>query len=169
MKINAGENVSNNSIKKLYVDEAGMATFLCPKCGDSRKQSVVKYRDHIGPVRMSCVCGNDSEVKLEFRKFFRKDTELEGLYYRTTPEGHWGKMIVRNLSMPGCRFEMIKKDPLARGEEIKIQFTLDNSRKSIIKKKAVISEVEGRSVGCRFLELPGYIDSELGFYLRNTK
>jgi hypothetical protein len=118
---------------------------------------------------MSCVCGNDSEVKLEFRKFFRKDTELEGLYYRTTPEGHWGKMIVRNLSMPGCRFEMIKKDPLARGEEIKIQFTLDNSRKSIIKKKAVISEVEGRSVGCRFLELPGYIDSELGFYLRNTK
>ena len=166
MKMTAGENVSDNSIKKLYVDEAGMVTFLCPKCGDSRKQSVVKYRDHIGSVRMSCVCGYDSEVELEFRKFFRKDTELEGLYFRTTPEGHWGKMIVRNLSMVGCRFEMIRKDPLAVGEEINVQFTLDNPRSSIIRKKAVISEVEGRSVGCRFYELPGYIDSELGFYLR---
>ena len=164
--MNAGENVSNNSIKKLYVDEAGMVTFLCSKCGNSWKQPVVKYRDHVGSVKLSCVCGYDSEVNIEFRKFFRKDTELEGIYYRTTPEGHWGKMIVRNLSVLGCRFEMIRKDPLAAGEEIKMQFTLDNPRKSIIKKKAIISEVVGSSVGCRFSEPPGYIDSELGFYLR---
>ncbi|MGZ3636113.1 MAG: PilZ domain-containing protein [Syntrophales bacterium] len=167
--MSAGENVSNNSIKKLYVDEAGMVTFLCSKCGNSRKQSVVKYRDQVGSVRLNCICGYDSEVKLEFRRFFRKDTELEGIYYRTTPAGHWGKMIVRNLSLLGCRFEMIKKDPLAAGEEIKIQFTLDNPRKSIIKKNAVTSEVVGNSVGCRFSELPGHIDSELGFYLRNPK
>jgi predicted RNA-binding Zn-ribbon protein involved in translation (DUF1610 family) len=168
MKMNAGEKVSNNSIKKLYVDDAGMVTFLCPKCGDSRKQSVVKYRDHIGSVRMSCICGYDSEVKLEFRKFFRKDTELQGLYYRTTPDGHWGKMIVRNLSMVGCRFEMIRKDPLAEGEEINIQFTLDNPRSSIIRKKAIVSLVEGHSVGCKFCDPPGYIDSEIGFYLRTA-
>jgi len=57
---------------------------------------------------------------------------------------------------------------LAVGEEINIQFTLDNPRSSIIRKKAVISEVEERSVGCKFCELPGYIDSELGFYLRKS-
>jgi hypothetical protein len=62
---------------------------------------------------------------------------------------------------------MIRKDPLAVGEEIKIQFALDDPRSSIIRKKAVVSEVEERSVGCRFYELPGYVDSELGFYLRN--
>jgi hypothetical protein len=28
--------------------------------------------------------------------------------------------------------------------------------------------VEERSVGCKFCELPGYIDSELGFYLRKS-
>ncbi|MGZ3580481.1 MAG: hypothetical protein ACXWMH_06490 [Syntrophales bacterium] len=161
--------MTNNSIKKLYVDEAGMVTFLCPKCGASRKQTVVKHGDHRCSARMSCVCGYDSEVNLEFRKIFRKDTKLEGTYYRTTPEGHWGKMIVRNLSTLGCRFEMIKKGPLAAGEEIKVQFTLDNPRKSIIKKKAIISDVVGSLVGCRFSELPGYIDSELGFYLRNLK
>ena len=158
--------MTNNTVKKLYVDDAGMVTFLCPKCGEVRKQSVEKYRDHIGSISMSCICGNAAEVKLEFRKFFRKETALEGLYFRTTPEGHWGKMIVKNLSMMGCRFEMIRKEPLAGGEEIKIQFTLDNPRSSIITKKAVISEVEGRSVGCKFCEPTGYIDSELGFYLR---
>jgi hypothetical protein len=75
-------------------------------------------------------------------------------------------MIVRNLSMVGCRFEMIRKDPLAEGEEINLQFTLDNPRSPIIRKKAVVSEVEGLSVGCKFCDPPGYIDSELGFYLR---
>ena len=81
--MNSGEKVTNDTVKKLYVDDAGMVTFLCPKCGDSRKQSVEKYRDVTGLTKMSCICGYVSEVKLEFRKFFRKDTELEGLYYRT--------------------------------------------------------------------------------------
>ena len=158
----------NDTVKKLYVDDAGMVTFLCPKCGDSRKQSVEKYRDAVGLTKMICTCGHVSEVKLEFRKFFRKDTELEGFYYRSIPEGHWGKMIVKNLSIFGCRFEMRKKALLGEGEEIEIQFTLDNPRRSIIRKKAIVSAVEGNSVGCKFVELPGHIDSELGFYLRKV-
>lgn len=160
--------MTNNTVKKLYVDDAGMVTFFCPKCGDSRKQSVDKYRDVTGLIKMSCICGNATEVKLEFRKFFRKDTELQGLYYRTTPDGHWAKMIVRNLSMVGCKFEMIRNDLLEEGEEINIQFTLDNPRSPIIRKKAVVSLVEGRSVGCKFCDPPGYIDSEIGFYLRQA-
>jgi predicted RNA-binding Zn-ribbon protein involved in translation (DUF1610 family) len=164
--MDSGEKVTNNTVKKLYVDDAGMVTFLCPKCGDSRKQSVEKCRDVIGLTKMSCICGYVSEVKLEFRKFFRKDTELEGLYYRSIPEGHWGKMIVKDLSILGCRFEMRRKELLGEGEEIKLQFTLDNPRRSIIRKKAIVSEVEGSNVGCKFVDLPGYIDSELGFYLR---
>ena len=168
MKMNAGEKVSNNSIKKLYVDDTGMVTFLCPKCGDSRKQSVEKYRDVTGLIKMSCFCGYVCDVKLEFRRFFRKDTKLEGLYYRTTPDGHWGKMIVRNVSLVGCGFEMIRPCPLVEGEEINIQFTLDNPRSSIIRKKAVVSIVEGLFVGCKFSDPPGYIDSELGFYLRQA-
>jgi predicted RNA-binding Zn-ribbon protein involved in translation (DUF1610 family) len=164
--MDSGEKVTNNTVKKLYVDDAGMVTFLCPKCGDSRKQSVEKSRDVIGLTKMSCICGYVSEVQLEFRKFFRKDTELEGLYYRSIPEGHWGKMIVKDLSILGCRFEMRRKELLGEGEEIKLQFTLDNPRRSIIRKKAIVSEVEGSNVGCKFVDLPGYIDSELGFYLR---
>jgi len=158
--------VTNNNVKKLYVDDDGMVTFLCPKCGDSRKHAVERYRDVTGLVKMGCICGHTSEVKLEFRKHFRKETALEGLYFREVPHEHWAKMIVRNLSIVGCRFEMIKKAPLTVGEDIRVQFTLDNQRHSIIKKKAIVSEVEGASVGCKFMEPPGYIDSELGFYLR---
>ena len=166
--MNSGEKVTNDTIKKLYVDDAGMVTFLCPKCGDPRKQSVEKYRDVTGLTKMSCTCGYVSEVKLEFRKFFRKDTELEGLYYRTIPEGHWAKMVVKNVSILGCRFEMRRRELLGEGEEIKLQFTLDNPRRSIIRKKAIVSEVEGSNVGCKFVDYPGYIDSELGFYLRKV-
>jgi hypothetical protein len=166
MKMDAGEKVINNTVKKLYVDDAGMVPFLCPHCGDSRKRSMDKYRDVPGLIKMSCTCGYTSAVQLEFRKFFRKDTELEGLYYRTILEGHWGKMIVRNLSLTGCGFEMFRKEPLAVGEKIKLEFTLDNPRRSLIRKNAVVSEIGGNHVGCRFVDSPGSIDTELGFYLR---
>jgi len=166
--VNAGKKVTDNTIKRLYVDDAHMVTYLCPKCGESRKQSVDKYKNIAGLIKMSCICGYVSEIKIEFRKFFRKDTELEGFYYKSIPEGHWGKMIIRDLSVVGCRFEMIRKEPLAEGEEIKLQFTLDEPKKSIIRKKAVVSEVQGSHVGCRFSDPPGHIDSELGFYLRRS-
>ena len=164
--MNAGEKVTDNTIKRLYVDDAHMVTYLCPKCGESRKQSVDKYKNVAGLIKMSCICGYVSEIKIEFRKFFRKDTELEGLYYRTILEGHWGKMIVRNLSLTGCGFEMFRKEPLAVGEKIKLEFTLNNPRRSLIRKNAVVSEIGGNHVGCRFVDSPGSIDTELGFYLR---
>ena len=68
--------------------------------------------------------------------------------------------------MGGCGFETLKISTLARGEEIKVEFTLDNIRGSMIKKKAVVVEVAGRYVGCKFSESPGAYDADLGFYMK---
>jgi hypothetical protein len=157
--------VTETAIKKLYVDKDGMVTFVCPKCSESRKESVVQYKDQTGTIKFECKCTNVCEVRLEFRKSFRKETSLDGLYFRTAQPGDWGKMIVNDLSLGGCRFETMKAHLLNRGEEIKLEFVLDNARRSTIKKKAVVFDIEGRSVGCKFSDPPGSIDSELGFYL----
>jgi PilZ domain len=158
--------MTNDTVKKLYVDDHGMVTCHCPKCGESERQSAERFKDIKGPVKIICICGNVYEVMIEFRRFYRKDTKLEGIYQRTSFEGHWGKVIVRNVSSEGCKFELTRKENLAKGEEIKIEFTLDNPRQSLIRKKAIVSVVEGSQVGCKFIEPPGYIDTELAFYLR---
>jgi len=158
--------VTETDIKKLYVDPTGMVTFICPKCGESRKESAEQYKDQTGTIKVECKCSNVYEVQLEFRKSFRKETFLDGLYYRASHSGDWGKMVVRDLSLGGCRFETSKAHLLDLGEEIKLEFVLDDPRRSNIRKKAVVSVVEGRLVGCKFSDPPGSIDSELGFYLR---
>jgi hypothetical protein len=158
--------VTKTDIKKLYVDKDGTATFICPKCGESRKESVEQYKDQTGTINLECKCTNICEVKLEFRRTFRKETSLDGLFFRTSHPGDWGKMIIRDLSLGGCRFETMKTNFLDRGEEIKVEFVLDDVRRSTIRKKAVVFDVEGRNVGCKFSDPPGSIDSELGFYMR---
>jgi len=157
--------VTETAIKKLYVDKEGMVTFICPKCGESRKENVEQYRDQTGYIKIECKCTNICEVQLEFRKAYRKETSLDGLYFRTSHPGDWGKMLVRDLSFGGCRFETLKAHLLDRGEEIKLEFVLDDARRSTIRKKAVVFDIDGRTVGCKFSDPPGGIDSELGFYL----
>jgi hypothetical protein len=158
--------VTETAIKKLYVDKDGVVTFVCPKCSESQRESVAQYKDQTGNIKVECKCSNVYEVQLEFRKSFRKETFLDGLYYRASHPGDWGKMTIRDLSLGGCRFETSKAHLLDLGEEIKLEFVLDDPRRSNIRKKAVVSAIEGRLVGCKFSDPPGSIDSELGFYMR---
>jgi predicted RNA-binding Zn-ribbon protein involved in translation (DUF1610 family) len=155
-------------IKKLYVTADGTVTFICPKCGDARKESVQQYKEHTDPIKINCTCSNIYEVQLEFRKFYRKETRLDGLYFRSSHPDDWGKMVVRNLSVEGCGFETMKKNNLGAGEEIKVEFTLDDHRNSMIRQKAVVLVSEGNFVGCRFSRPPNLVDPDLAFYLRKT-
>ena len=160
--------MTGTNIKKLYVAADDTATFICPKCGAVGKESVQKYKNHKVSMRVECSCSHSYEVQLEFRKFYRKETNLDGLYIRSSNVGDWGKMVVKNLSMGGCGFKTMGACTLVPGEEIKIEFVLDGHRGSTVKKKAIVLEIEGRYVGCKFSEQPSSYDADLGFYLKIT-
>jgi hypothetical protein len=158
--------MTGTEIKKLYVAADGTVTFICLKCGAARKESVQQYKDHKDPIKINCPCSNICEVQLEFRKHYRKETHIGGMYLRSSNGGHWGHMIIKNLSMVGCGFETWKTPTLLPGEEIKLEFVLDDHRRSMIKKKAIVHKVRGHYVGCQFSELPGAYNADLGFYLK---
>jgi hypothetical protein len=158
--------MTGTEIKKLYVTADGAVTFICPKCGAARKESVQQYKEHKGPITINCTCSNIYEVQLEFRKFYRKETHIDGVYMQSTKSGDWEKMVVKNLSMRGCGFEAWKTSTLLIGEEIKVEFVLDDPGRSKIKKKAIVREVRGHYVGCQFSDLPGAYDADLGFFLK---
>ena len=154
-------------IKRIYVGKDGMVTLVCPKCGDLRRESVEQYRDQTHPLKVKCRCMNVYEVELEFRQAFRKETALNGKYFRISHPGECGRMIVTNLSLGGCGFELVKEDTLVAGEEIRVELALDVHGSSAIKKKAVVLHVTGRRVGCKFCD-PGGTDPDIAFYLRKS-
>ena len=87
--------------------------------------------------------------------------------FRTSHPGDLTKMIVRNLAFWGCKFETVRACSLVPGEDITLEFVLDNHDRSKIKRKAVVVDVKGSDVRCKFSIPPDFIDSELGYYLKN--
>jgi len=152
-------------INRSYVDENGMVTFICPKCGKSRKESAEHYKDQKGSIKIGCHCMNVYETQLNFRQSPRKKTFLGGIYFRTSHPVDQTEMIVRDLSLLGCKFETLKECTLVPGEEIRVEFALGDPRGYMLKKKAVVLHVEGRHVGCKFSVPKGVVDSELSLYL----
>jgi len=152
--------------KKFYADLKGTVIFACPICGDLQKENAEKYKTVTGPIQIQCKCGNTYEVQVEFRTSYRKEEKLEGRYSTFSNPSKWVRIIVTNLSFEGCGFETTAANMLQSGEEIRIEFTLNDKKNSLIKKRAVVRSVQGTSVGCKFKELPGAFDPDLGFYLR---
>lgn len=153
--------------RKVYADANGFVMFACPNCGKVQKEQAQTYKGFKGPIKIPCKCGNSYEAEIEFRKSFRKETHLDGIYITASNPGNWIKIIVRDLSMHGCKFETLNANPLKPDEEINIEFRLKNAKNSIIRKKAIIRYVNKNFAGCKFKEQAGDFDPDLGFYLRS--
>lgn len=157
-----------STVMKVYVDAEGAVLHSCPNCNKMRQEQAKLYQGVRPPVKIQCNCGNVYDIEVEFRKFYRKGTTLDGIYVNASNSSIWGKMTLKNISLQGCGFETQKKNLLKPDEEIKIEFHLNNAQNSLIKKRAVVRSVDNNYVGCQFKEIPGSLDPELGFYLRSN-
>ncbi len=154
-------------ICRVYVINSEKIAFLCPFCGARREESARQYKDQHDIINISCSCGNTYPVQIEYRKNYRKKTNLEGIYKKLSPPNNQGKIIVLDISTGGCRFSVSASHGLQSGDHIGVAFNLDNARQTMIRKEAIVRMVNDRYVGCSFITLQGTYDSDLGFYLRN--
>ena len=149
-----------------YVDHDDTALLTCPHCGLSRVTNVAKWKDRKEPLRVKCRCRNIYGVHLEFRKAYRKKTELEGRYTFQGSKGMGGRMKVVNVSMGGIGFLTFTHNPLKVGDPIQVDFKLDDGKDSSISRRATVRVVDGMYVGVQFSQAAGVFDAALGFYLR---
>jgi hypothetical protein len=103
------------------------------------------------------------------RQYYRKITNLIGLYQKMSPPFISGKISVTDVSFTGCGFDAPLSHSLRPDDRIRITFTLNDVRGSMIRKDAIVRKVEGHRIGCQFIALPGAYDPDLGFYLRNPE
>lgn len=159
-----------NTTKKVYADENGLVLFVCPKCSDVQNGHAQVYKENgpKWPVKIHCKCGNTYNVIVERRKFPRKETKFDGIYSTASNPDNREKIIVKNISMQGCGFETLNPTLLNADEEIKIEFKLDDDKKSLIRERAIIHFRYKNYVSCKFIEQPGIVDLELESYMGNA-
>lgn len=105
----------------------------------------------------------DSSYHNEKRRYFRKRVDLNG-QYRNQRTGSSGEVLVEDVSFKGLKMTTIGPSDIKSGDRLTIEFTLDNPRKSRIRREALARHVDQNRIGIEFINPPAY-DKELGFYL----
>ncbi len=149
---------------KTFVKEDSQATIVCPACSSAKTISVEEFRDKQHVLKVKCKCGNSFSLQLEFRQFFRKDTELQGVYDVKPPARGGGMATIVNLSLIGACFDVRGVHGLEIGQKGSLVFTLDNRKETVLYRQVLIRSVNGKKIGCEFVEERAF-EKELGFYL----
>jgi len=157
--------MTNHTVtNKTFVKQDSQATIVCPTCSSAKTISVEEFRHRQHVLKVKCKCGNVFSLQLEFRQFFRKDTELQGVYDVKPPARGGGTTTIVNLSLSGACFEVRGVHGLKTGHKGSLVFTLDNRKETVHYRQVIIRSVNGNRIGCEFVEDRAF-EKELGFYL----
>lgn len=157
--------------QKVFLTDENMATFVCPECNLSTTKEASQYKEIDKEVRLriKCTCGHSYSVLLERRKHFRKETNFLGKYTHHPSSGpdKQGSFRVKNISRSGLKLEIIAMTGITIGSNLSVEFNLDDSQKTLIKKDIIIKMISDSIVGGEFcsLDTSDSCDKALGFYL----
>lgn len=175
-------------MKSIYINSENKATIACPGCGREKTIDASKFMKRDGPVKIKYKfkcdhCArklkkpNDlnpddtpahtSIVVLERRKFYRKKVNLAGIF--VDQRGKKGIIVITNLSRSGLKFSLKSPWPFQLEDKISVEFHLDNTQRTFIKKDSKIKKIDDMVVSVKFSSTNTYSESDksIGFYLMN--
>lgn len=156
---------TEKNMTKSFVKSGNEATIICPKCNLAKTISVTQFRNRQHLLKVKCKCGNRFKIQLEFRRHYRKDTDLTGTYELKTPATGGGLVKISNLSLSGVCFLVRGIHNIKTGQRGTLNFTLDNRKQTVLFKNVIIRSVDKGRIGCEFVDDQAF-EKELGFYLR---
>ena len=96
-------------------------------------------------------------------KNFGKIASLSGKFKRLKT-GEFGKIRVEQVSLTAIGFRISKSHRIRTNDFLDIQFNLDDIKRSLIKRRVVIREIQGNYIYGEFYNPPPYAKN-LGFYI----
>lgn len=173
-------------MKSIYVNTENKATIACPGCGRSKTIDASKFMKIDGPVKVKykfkcdhcarklkktndpadpAIPEHTHVVVLERRQFYRKTVNLPGILI--DPRGKKEMIVINDLSRTGLKFSLQSPWPLTIGDQVTIQFNLDNGPRTLIKKEAVVKKVNRLAISVEFSFIRSFseTDKAIGFYL----
>jgi len=150
--------------QKVFLNENGEASFVCPECGKRSKRNMEKFLNIDSPLKLKCKCkcGKSYFALLERRKYIRKKTKLNGKFL-SRDNSRKGLMQVVDMSQSGLKMFLNIEPAFFRNDELLLEFRLDNMQRDIVKREVRVRNIKGREVGVEFFNVEHY--DKLGKYL----
>jgi hypothetical protein len=151
---------------KVHIRENNTATFICPSCGAVKHFEAGRFRHQRHSFSVRCRCQQVFSVQLDFRRYYRKQTNLNGTYEILSEGGVGGGIIhISNVSRGGIGFTVSGLHRIEKDQLIQVEFQLNDKKKTVLKKQAVVKSVHQNSIGCQF-KCNADLDKALGFFLQ---
>ena len=139
-------------------------SFVCPECDSCRTEIETHLTplDHL--IKLKCNCPGNSiySTTLERHNSFRKDVCLKGFYEYPAQEEQ-GTITVENISIGGIKFTLGVWGGFCAGRRLWVEFKLDDSRRTVIRRQVEVRWMHGLTVGANFID-PNQYDG-LGLYI----
>jgi hypothetical protein len=160
-----------HTMKKVFVNDDNKATLACPACERSRTIDAEPfiYMARVVRIKIKCPCGVHYPAELERRRHFRKVVNFRGTYSQTPGSRHVGRgeMAVLDLSRTGVKMRLNGNKAFRIGDKLMVEFQLDDTKRSKIRKESVVRRIDGSELGAEFIPT-GPADPHakaIGFYL----
>jgi hypothetical protein len=173
------ETESNNNLKapdgssdkkkehRVFLNDRGEGTFICPACDKGVIRDLSQFSQAQTAVRLKCKCscGNVYRVLLERRRHFRKPANLVGIFSFQGSQGTpiKGLIKIRDISQSGIQFSVNSMPEFEVGDQLTIEFTLDDEERSQIREAGIVRRIQSNIVGVDFKTTDHY--GKLGQYL----
>jgi hypothetical protein len=105
--------------QSVFVNSENKAVFTCPQCTKSKTVDVSKILFSTNKISLNikCPCGNIFPVRIERRKFYRKETNLQGVFLLGNNSKEF-PMTVNNISRSGIQIKSSKTKNLKLDDPI---------------------------------------------------
>ncbi len=151
---------------KSYVKTNGTASIRCPKCSLVKNIPVGRFRDSQHTLKTRCLCGTVFMVSLDFRRHYRKPTQISGVYTTIgAGPGMGGEMQVDNISHSGVAFSLLGGHPMTVGQKALLNFRINDRKQTEITRQVIVRRIHTNEIGCEFANT-NEIGKDLGFFIQ---
>lgn len=154
-----------SKVPKTYVRPDNTAVLTCPHCKYQKVILANKFKGHNHKLKVKCLCQNVFMVVIEFRKRVRKKTFLRGTYINHSQKDSGGYLVIENISVTGVAISNVDVNKFKVGDELSLEFALDDEYGTEIKKEAIVRSVRQSNIGCDFEKPEDDFGSKLGYYI----
>jgi hypothetical protein len=142
-----------SKVPKTYVRPDNTAVLTCPHCKYQKVILANKFKGHNHKLKVKCRCQN------VFKTFLR------GTYINHSQKDSGGYLVIENISVTGVAISSVDVNKFKVGDELSLEFTLDDEYGTEIKKEAIVRSVRQSIIGCDFEKPEDDFGSKLGYYI----
>lgn len=134
--------------KKVFIHNDDKAEIACPACRNIKVFDICKETVTSSRIEFECPCGYKSLILLERRKFYRKGTNLSGIYIFGVEEEQ--PMTVKDLSLAGLKFKTESHIKFTVGDRLFVKFPVDDEDALFVRKEVIVKTVSDEVIGAEF-------------------